>query len=178
MKLLFGILVLLILHPGNKVKPTFTQKGWLVYRHYDMLAFLPLKDQSKTPTYDNFLTEEKGEGQRMNNLYSAPPKLLIAKIFMLDMYNYDPVLQKDTLAGKFRFYIQPVTYIYEVERAEIDTADFFAGGWTFMIKGHPVFHPVYYFNERSGEIRFLTKKDSLFAERGGRRKSIEIYPPH
>lgn len=178
MKLLYSFLLLLTFHLDKKTKLTVTQKGWLVYRHSDMLAFLPIKDQNKTPSYDNFLTEEKGDGQRMNNYSSAPPKLLIAKIFMLDIYHYDPALKIDTLAGKARFYIQPVTYIYEVERPEIDTADFLAGGWTFPIKGRPIFHPVYYFNERSGEIRFLNKKDSLFAAQGGRRRSIEIYPPH
>ena len=157
---------------------TITQKGWLVYRYGDLLAFIPIKDQFKTPTYTNFFTEDKGEGQRMNNNYSAPPKLLIAKTFLINTYDYNVALQLDTIVCKFKYYIQPVKYVYEVKSTEKDTADYMAGGWTFLINGKPTFYPVYHFAERSGEIQFLNMNDSMFAKKGGRRKTISIYPPH
>jgi hypothetical protein len=159
-------------------KVTITQKGWLVYKHGDLLAFLPIKDQSKTPTYSNFFTENKGEGERMNNSNSAPPKLLIAKTFFINTYKYDSLKSIDTLVGKYEFYIQPVKYVYQVENIECDTAEFMTGGWTLKLNSKTRFCPVYYFDHRIGEIQFLNKSDSLFASKGGRRKQLEIYPPH
>jgi len=153
MKYLIVILLLLGIKGECQNKIAVTQKGWHVYRYGDLLAFLPLKDQSKTPTYSNFLLEEKGDGQRLNNMYHAPAKLLIAKIFWIDTYQYDSNSKKDT-------------------------TDYLAGGWTFRINGKSTFTPVWHFMERSGDILFLNRSDSLFAEKGGRRKNIEIYPPH
>lgn len=178
MKYLIIISLFLSVRGECQNKATVTQKGWLVYRYGDLLAFLPLKDQSKTPTYSNFLLEEKGDGQRLNNMYHAPAKLLIAKTFWINTYQYDPKSKKDTLVGKFKYYIQPVKYTYTVESLEKDTTDYPAGGWTFKIKGKTTFTPVWHFMERSGDILFLNKSDSLFAKKGGRRKDIEIYPPH
>ena len=86
MKNLFIVLFIFSLKGNSQNKVTVTQKGWLVYRYGDMFAFLPLKDQSKTPTYTNFFIEDKGYGQRMNNSYSAPPKLLIEKTFLINTY--------------------------------------------------------------------------------------------
>jgi hypothetical protein len=126
MKNLFIIIFVFSLKVDCQNKVAVTQKGWLVYRYGDMLAFLPIKDQSKTPTYANFFTEDKDYGQRMNNSYSAPPKLLIAKTFFINSY------QRDSLMGRFKYYIQPVRYIYHVESLEEDTADYEVGGWTFL----------------------------------------------
>src|SRR5215216_970597 len=139
MKIFFLALISLLLKADQQKKITIVQKGWLVYRYGDNLAFLPIKNQSVTPTYENFFTEEKGDGQRMNNSYSAPPKLLNAKFLPIDVYNFDSTTQKDTFAGKVRFYIQPVKHVYETERLEADTADYEHGvmGWTFQLRGKP-----------------------------------------
>ena len=178
MKLLFIILFLIALEANCQSKITVVQKGWLVYRHNDMLAFLPIKDQAKTPTYTNFFTEEKGEGQRMNNNYSAAPKLLIAKTFLTNSYGYGKETRRYVVDGKYKFYIQPVKYVYEIENVDSDTADYCVGGWVFKINGKVTVNPVYSFVERTGEVQFLNKTDSIFAKRGGRRKTISIYPPH
>ena len=114
----------------------------------------------------------------MNSSYSAPPKLLIAKTFLITTYEFGTKTQSDTLVHKSNFYIQPVKYLYQVNDVKKDTAEFISGGWTFKLNGKTTFCPVYYFNQRIGEIHFLSKSDSLFASRGGRRKTIEIYPPH
>ncbi len=178
MKHFFILFFILSLKSPSQDKIPVTQKGWLVYRHGDMLAFLPLKDQSKTPTYTNFFTEDKGYGQRMNNCYSAPYKLLIAKTFLINTYEYNLKSKGDSLLGRFKYYIQPVKYIYNVESIEKDTADYSAGGWTFLINGKLAYYPVFHFIERSGKIHFLNYSDSIFAKKGGRRKTISIYPPH
>jgi hypothetical protein len=174
----FGIFVSLLIsiHGYCQKKDTITQKGWLIYRYGDLLAFLPLANQSKTPTYKNFLTEEKGDGQRMNNNYDAPSKLLNAKKIALTTYKYEGKSDKYTVLGRRKFYVQPVKYTYEFDAK--DTADDLAGGWYFRVNGKPQYHYVYYFMFRSGIVSFLNRSDSLLAERGGRRKNIKIYPPH
>jgi hypothetical protein len=180
MKIFFFALIYLLLKADQQKKIPIVQKGWLVYRYGDNLAFLPIKNQAVTPTYENFFTEEKGDGQRMNNSYSAPPKLLIAKQLLVGVYNYDSISQKDTFAGKAKFYIQPVKYVYETDDFKADTADYEHGimGWTFQMEWKPVQHRVFYFMNRSGTIYYLNKQDSILAAKGGRRKDIEIYPPH
>ncbi|RYF81202.1 MAG: hypothetical protein EON98_12670 [Chitinophagaceae bacterium] len=180
MKFFLLLLISLFLQTDQRKKITVVQKGWLVYRYGDNLAFLPIKNQAVTPTYENFFTEEKGHGQRMNNSYSAPPKLLIARELTVGIYNYDSKMQKDTFAGRTKFYIQPVKHVYETEDLKADTADYGHGvmSWTFQIKGKPVQHTFFYFMNRSGTIYFLNKQESLFAAKGGRRRNIEIYPPH
>jgi hypothetical protein len=180
MKFFLLVLISFFLQTDQQKKITVVQKGWLVYRYGDNLAFLPIKNQAVTPTYENFFTEEKGDGQRMNNSYSAPPKLLIARELPVGIYNYDSKVQKDTFAGKTKFYIQPVKHVYETKNLETDTADYEHGvlGWKFQIKGKPVQLRVFYFMNRFGTIYYLNKQDSLFAAKGGRRKNIEIYPPH
>lgn len=179
---LFSILVLFVFANGSsfsQTKDTITVKGWLIYQQDYLLAFFPLKNQSKNPSYKNFLTEEKGPGEKMNGNYSAPPKLLIAKKVRLPVYEYNYKNGKDSLIGKREFYIQPVKYIYEVKDKTSDTVnyDMGAGGWRFPVNGKPTEHWAYYFFGRSGEIFYLTQKDSLYAAKGGRRKTISIYPP-
>lgn len=178
MKNLFIIFFVFSLKADCQNKVTVIQKGWLIYRYGDMLSFLPIKDQSKTPTYANFFTEDKGYGQRMNNSHSEPPRLLIAKTFLINTYESNMKSKRDSLVGRFKYYIQPVKYIYNVESLEKDTADYSAAGWTLLINGKLTYYPVFYFMERSGEIHFLNSSDSLFAKRGGRRKTISIYPAH
>jgi hypothetical protein len=175
------ILFLLAGSRGNsQQKVTITKYGWLAYTYFDDLAFFPIKDQSKVPTYKNFFSEEKDDGQRMNNSNSAQEKLLISKIFKIRTYEHDFKHNKDTFAGKRKFYIQPVKYVYQTENTSADSSDHENGfrTWTFLINNKPTIHWIYKFNHRSGRIYYLNTKDSLFAQRGGRRKEISIYPPH
>ncbi len=158
-----------------------TQNGWLLYNKGYCLSFFPIKDQSKTPTYKNFFTEEKGDGQIMQGLYTAPPKLLIAKKHKIKNFRYDYNKNKYYTTGKFQFYIQPVQLKYSLNSIAADTLDFEKRGcfWTFLINNQYSQHNAYYFSERrSPEIFFLNKKDSIYAQNGGRRKDIIIDPPH
>jgi len=179
-----GLLLLFIsffLKSDFQKQITITKKGWLVYRYGDNLAFFPIKNKAVTPTYENFFTEEKEDGQRMNPNHSAPPKLLIAKQLPIGVYDFDTLIRKEKYVGKEKFYIQPVKYVYVAESLASDTADYENGvmGWTFQIKGKPVPHKIFhYMLNRGGQIYYLNKQDSLFSEKGGRRKNIEIYPPH
>lgn len=181
MKLLISFFVLWSMAGNAQDKVTLTQKGWLLYDYNYCLAFLPIKDQTKIPTYKNFFTEEKGDGQRMNNSYSAPPKLLIAKKYRIKEYKYDFINKKDTFFNSSKYYIQPVRLEYKLDNSKADTTDYSNGGcfWRFLINGKYVEHRAYYFNDRSNSVvHFLNVSDSLFALSGGRRKSIRIYPPH
>lgn len=181
MKLLVSIFILCSIVGNAQEKVTLSQKGWLLHSPGDCLAFLPIKDQTKTPTYKNFFTEDKGDGQRMNNNYSAPPKLLIAKTFKIKEYRYDFKNKIDTFFNKSKFYIQPIRLEYQLDNIEADTTDYQNGGcfWRFRINGKYIEHTGYYFSERSnGVVYYLNKNDSLFAIKGGRRKDISIYPPH
>jgi hypothetical protein len=164
-----------LLNSDQRPKIQVVQNGWLIYRYGDSLAFLPIKNQSIVPTYKNFFTEEKGDGQRMNNNYSAPPKLMLAKIIPIKMYDFD--LKK---VKKVKFYIQPVKYIYEADDMISDTADYQHGvmGWSFQMNGKRVDLNVFQFWNRSGDVYYLNTQDSVFALRGGRRHNIVIYPPH
>ena len=158
-----------------QTKLTMTKAGWLIYRYGENVAFFPIKDQRKVPTYANFLTEEKEDGERMNGNYSAPPKLLIAKQMTLSVSD-----GAGKPLRKLKFYIQPVKYVYQVNNELSDTTnpEMNAGGWIFQLNGKMIVHPVYHPWERSGSIHYLTKEDSIFAQKGGRRKNIKIYPPH
>ena len=163
----------------NKVQ--LFQNGWLLYNYGSCLAFFPIKDQSKIPTYKNFFSEEKGDGQRMNNSYTAPPKLLIAKKYRVKSYQYDFKKKGYNFTGKKTYYIQPAKLEYYLDNISADTTDYQNGGcfWTFLIKGKYVEHNAYHFTERNSPvIYFQTKNDSLFAKNGGRRKDISIFPPH
>ena len=181
MKLLLSFFILCSIRGNAQDRITLSQKGWLLHSPGYCLAFLPIKDQTKTPTYKNFFTEDKGDGQRMNNSYSAPPKLLIAKTYWIKDYRYDFNNKRDTFFGKSKFHIQPVRLEYKLDNIKDDTTDYKNGGcfWRFFINGRYIEHSGYYANNRrSGVVYFLNKSDSMFAQRGGRRKNISIYPPH
>ena len=135
MKMFSILLILATLVPLPQDRHTVTKKGWLVYHYGDQLAFFALKDQSRQPTYRNFFTEEKQDGERMNGNYSAAEKLLIAKTYWIDTYEPGSGPGKGTRARTYQFYIQPVKYLYEVDDLKGDSTDHVpngAGGWAFL----------------------------------------------
>lgn len=180
MKMISTILLLLNINSYAQSQDKITLKGWLIYQQDYLLAFFPIKDQTMTPTYENFLKEDKREGERMNGNNSASIPLLIAKKLKLPIYDYNVEPGKEMKQVRREFYVQPVKYVYSISDITADTTthDYMTGGWLFSINEKPVGHWVYHFPNRSGEIMFLNHKDSVFAQGKGRRNSISIYPPH
>src|SRR5688572_4354470 len=115
MKTFLFVILLFCLKAHSQEKIIVTQKGWLIYLYGDKIAFLPIKDQTKTPTYKNFFSELKGDGQKMTNNYSAPPKLLLAKKIKIDIYDYDSKMNGYKFVNRSTFYIQPVNYVFKEE---------------------------------------------------------------
>src|SRR5690349_10417855 len=123
MRSIIIVLVLININSFSQTQHKVSSKGWLIYQQDYLLAFFPIKDQTKTPTYDNFLTEDKSGGERMNGNSSASTPLLIAKKIKLSIYDLNVEAGKEMKQIKQDFYIQPVKYEYNVSDITGDTCN-------------------------------------------------------
>ena len=159
-----------VLMDSTYSETTVVQNGWLFYEHGKTLAFFPIQNQSNLPTYENFLTETKDYGQRLNDTISALDKIILAKQLYIDVYENEEHLSKK------QFFIQPVKYTYKIVGDKPDTTDYYIDrmGWTLILEGKRVAHRIFDFDHR-GIFDFLNKQDSISASQGGRNKNIKVY---